>query len=159
MRFRYIIWCVCSIHLSWAVMLWVTPDVLGATPLAPFTGYSLPRQLISLALCIASLLPLLIFLRPMPIFVDFLLVLPQQTFLFHSAAASLSAIISGSFADGARYPRAFIAGGEAATVWVAVWHSIALASYLRGDMGWREGAILVRQGFYGLRWRPRQRKG
>ena len=133
LRRRSIVWCVCSIHVTWGMLLLWTPSVLGATPLAPFNGYAFPHWLIASVLLSTGALPALIFFAPLPVWLDVLLILPQQTFLFHSALSSVTAIWRGAFADGAVYPRGFIFGGEAATIWVAWWHTIALLRYVLGD--------------------------
>src|SRR5215831_2320447 len=55
-----------------------------------------------------------------------LLVFPQQVLLCISAGSVLAAIISGQFADGSIYPRAFIARDQSVYILMAIVHAIEL---------------------------------
>ena len=134
-----VVWYAVALHLIWAICLFVSPAALHATAVAgPARLFPNRFGLAILLIAVASVAVISLFLKRLTP-EKILLLVPQQLMLGLSAAAALSAMSHGHFADGVTRPHTFLVADQIPTVLALVFHSativiLALAFY------WRDAA-------------------
>lgn len=113
-----------SLHLFWALFIWIDPAAVDATPLHALYLYVQPPRLLAFVVAACALLALVgIYSRVLWVAV---LLLPQQILLMGSASGAVEVIWLGHLLDGVSRPRAYLATVEIYSVLALVGHTIAI---------------------------------
>lgn len=121
-----VLYCV-ALHYVWALVTWLDPVALNATPLATIYQVFRTDTLVVIALIVAATLALLSSMCNFPLNVWCLL--PQQALLLMSASGAIAAMIAGQFADGVLRPHAFITADQMHIVLAAAVHALAIMAH------------------------------
>src|SRR6267378_7706070 len=115
MRHSWIILYATILHWIWGIMLLSSNSPINITAIASMTKLGLVSSSNIAIFCLsASFLALLGLFSPKPIGAIFFI--PQQIIMLVSAFGAISAMMSGSFADGVLRPTPFLIADQAPAV-------------------------------------------
>ena len=110
-RVRWILWFPIALHLAWGVVLLWAPEAVRATPiyhLWQWTPFRSVPLLAAMLLGVSVLAGIGLLRGGVPRGWDCALILPQQAFLFLSAAGCITAVWAGHYPDGTVVSRAHL---------------------------------------------------
>ena len=140
----WIIWYAVALHVTWGLLLLVSADPAQVTAVNHVRLALGGRWTSAVGLLViggAAGIGLVQHIRWMSL----TMLLPQQFILMLSALGALHSIATGTFADGAHYPRAFIAADQLPAILAATFHTCAIIEY-----HWQELLAIAR--YKEIRW-------
>lgn len=120
-RNSWTVWYVICLHWVWGALLLSSPAPLNITAINSLThfGFVSAPYVGILFLTVAFLAAIS---RATPKAVSIFFILPQQLVLFVSAIGAVSAMTTGTFADGVERPIPFLIADQAPAVLIALFH-------------------------------------
>lgn len=126
-RNSWIVWYVIAMHWLWGSMLQLGTAPLGITAISSLTHFGfVSAPYVGLMLLTVSMLAAIS--RAAPKSVSLLFMIPQQLVLVVSALGAITAMQTGTFADGEVRPIPFIVADQAPSVLIAVFHILSVYS-------------------------------
>ena len=139
----WIVYYGAAVHISYAVLIAISADAGGSTPVAGIVrGLSQvglgSRIALAIVLILASLMAMSVTVlgRQRGVW-TILALLPQQALFVMSSYSSVKAMVNGMYADGASRPFAFIASDQITTIIGFVVYSVAIVTFHAWTARWR----------------------
>lgn len=118
---KFVVWFAIVLHWVWGTLLLMGPAPLGVTAIATMTHWGVvTAQNLGIFYLLTSLLAAVGLAAPK--YIGYIFICPQQIALFISAFGALSAMMTGTFADGVIRPTAFLVADQLPIVLLAVFH-------------------------------------
>ena len=119
--------CAVCMHISWAISIAFDPSTLDGTAVHALYRVIPSRWVVATSCAIAAAMAIAGIINRGQYGV--LLMIPQQILLLFSAAGAVEAMYLMQYADGVLRPLGFIFGDQIGSVWMAVWHSVAIIAH------------------------------
>ena len=121
-RQPFVVCCAVSMHLTWGVLSFISPESSRATTASAFGWHPYLTGALMLVVGVTAFVGLFVNYRLWTI----ALTIPQQLVLAFSADAAITAVLHGQYADGVVRPWAFILSDQCLPIYLCLWHAVAI---------------------------------